>query len=75
VKHLLVIVVALLLAGCGSKGYIRADAIDGLVEKVTVRHDALLKGELDPKDISAEDKATFLRSAELLRQAVKEAQK
>lgn len=58
--------------GC-SQGMIRADGISGLVEKVTERHDKLLRGELKPDQISEEDKATFLRSSEILRRTVKEA--
>jgi len=62
------------LSGC-CKGHISADAIDGLVRKVSDRHDAMLNGTLDPKSVSPEDKATYLRSTELLRQALREAQK
>jgi len=60
----------LILAGCGDKGYIRAEAIDGLVDKVSERHDAMLNGTLDPKSVSPEDKATYLRSTQILREAI-----
>jgi hypothetical protein len=73
-RHLLI--AALLVCGLGcSKGMIRADAIDGLVNKVCDRHDALLTGAADPASISDEDKATYLRSTRLLRELLKEAQK
>lgn len=76
VKKALIVLFALALplfgAGC-QKGMIRADAIAGLVEDVSNRHDKLLKGEIKPETVSAQDKETFLRSTELLRRTVKEA--
>ncbi len=76
-KKLLVMVVVLGLslawAGC-SRGMIRADAVGGLIQDVTTRHDKMLRGELKPEAISEEDKASYLRSSDLLRRTVKEAQ-
>jgi hypothetical protein len=69
----LLLVALLVLSGCSS--VIRAEAIEGLVEDVAARHDALLDGTLDPKTISAADKATFKRSTMILRTVVKEAKK
>lgn len=74
-KKLLVLAV-LLLAGAGcTKGTIHADAIDGLVEKISERHDAMLDGTLDPKTISEADKATFKRSTALIREIIQAAKK
>lgn len=74
-KKLLCIAVLLIVAvGC-SKGTVRADAIDGLVDKIAERHDAMLNGTLDPKSVSPEDKATYLRSTQILKEILKEAQK
>jgi len=74
-KKAMVLLVAILLLGASgcSKGMIRADAIDGLVEDVCNRHDKILRGEIKLDQVSAEDKATYLRSTEILRRTVKEA--
>lgn len=70
------LVLAILVFSCaGCYTGIRPDAIDGLVRKVSERHDAMLNGTLDPKTISPEDKATFLRSTQLLNAVVDEAKK
>lgn len=73
VKRSMVLLVVLLLpgllGGC-TTGMVRADAIEGLVQKVCDRHDRLLKGELDPKALGEDDRATYLRSTELLRKTV-----
>ena len=75
-KLLLLAVLVGLVAGCGGgAGYIRAEAIAPAVELVTVRHDKMLRGEIDPAKLSEEDKATYLRSSELLRSVVAEALK
>jgi hypothetical protein len=73
-KMLLVAALISMVAGC-CKGHINADAIERSVKIVTERHDKMLKGEIDPKSVSAEDKATFLRTTELLRKVVDEAKK
>ncbi len=82
VKKILVFLVAAGLAfgatGC-SRGTIKADAIAPLMGDVLDRHDRLVKsakdvngdGAVDAKDDA--DRATFLRSAELLRRTVQEA--
>ena len=62
-----------LLAGCGGQGMIRAEAIEPAVKLVTGLHDKLLMGEVDPAKIKPEDKATYLRTSELLRSTVREA--
>jgi len=59
-------------AGC-TKGMVRVEAIAGLVEDVSRRHDSMLKGELKPESITDADRATWLRSTEILRGVVKEA--
>jgi hypothetical protein len=71
----LVLVAVLLggVAGCCS-GHVRADAIDGLVQKVADRHDRFVKGEPNAEDRDPKNKDTFLRSTELLRKTLKEAQ-
>ena len=65
----------LLLGSAGCSSGIRAEAIEGLVGDVAARHDAMLDGTLDPKTLSAEDKATFKRSTRILLEIVKEAKK
>jgi len=78
-KVLVVAVLLGLLVGCAPKGYIKASAVDHLITKVCDRHDALLKGEMDPKDVDGDgdvdgddeaDKGTYLRSTKLLRHVV-----
>ena len=66
---LLICVGMLAIAGC-CRGHISADAVDGLITDVTVRHDKLVT---QAPDIKPEDKATYLRSSELLRKTVKTA--
>lgn len=72
-KLLLVALLIGLLAGCGGQGYIRAEAIQPAVDLVTGLHDRLLMGEIKPGDIKHEDRATYLRTSELLRSTVREA--
>jgi hypothetical protein len=72
-KLLLVALLIGLLAGCGGQGYIRAEAIEPAVRLVTGLHDKMLMGEVDPAKIKPEDKATYLRTSELLRSTVREA--
>jgi hypothetical protein len=74
VKKLLVLA-AILLAGAGCSTGIQPDAIEGLIKKVGERHDAMLDGTLDPKTVSAADKATYKRSVEILNKIVAEAKK
>lgn len=66
---LLAIVLPFAVGGC-HRGEIQADAIAPLIEDVSARHDKLVTK--DPT-ISDADKATYLRSTELLRRVVKEA--
>lgn len=74
----LVIFIPLGIAGC-SQGMIRADGIDGLVEKVTGRHDKWAKevkdvnGDGKVDEVDDADRATYLRSSEILRRTVLEA--
>lgn len=78
-KVLGMIILPLLILGC-SNGMIRADSIDGLVRKVSDRHDALVIGKKDLNgdgtidDKDAADRRTYLRSTELLRKLLDEAQ-
>ena len=69
-----VLLMGLVLAGVAGccKGHIRADSIDGLVDKVATRHDDYVQKDATLKDA---DKAIFLRSTELLRKVVDEAKK
>lgn len=64
----------LALGGCHT-GEIQAVAVDGLVRDITNRHDQFIRGELKAENLSAADKATYLRSTEILRGTVKEALK
>jgi hypothetical protein len=82
-KLLFVAVILGMVIGCSPKGYIKADAVDDLIQKVCDRHDKLLNGEMDPKDLDGDgdvddddkaDKATYLRSTKLLRGVVQTAQ-
>ena len=68
------------VAGC-CKGHIRADAIDGSIRIVTARHDKLVattpdvNGDGVTDDRDKADRASYLRTTELLRGVVKEALK
>jgi hypothetical protein len=66
----LVVLAVWALVGCGAPGYVRADAIDEVVYAVTARHDVYVQA--DPT-LGPEDKATYLRSSEILRRIVTEA--
>lgn len=66
------------MTGCSTPGYVRADAIEELVQKVTERHDAYVTA--DPAyakrgEAGRAEQATHLRSAEILRMVVMEAMK
>lgn len=72
----IIIVLGLICTSCiGPAGMVRADAVKPGVDAVTQRHDAMLRGELDPASISEDDKRTFLRTSDLLRKTVDEAVK
>lgn len=74
--NLLLLAVTLsLAAGCAGtqKGYLKASNVDGGMRDVVSRHDRMVKGELDPKTLSAEDRATFLRTSTLILKALDEA--
>ena len=66
--------VALLALAASScvQGMIRADAIAGLVEPVTDRHDAYVETD---EGLADEQRRVYLRSSELLRAVVEEARK
>ena len=66
----LLIVVFLMAPGCVNKGYVKVSAIEGLVEKVSVRHDAYINAD---DSLSALKKRVALRSTTLLREIVTEA--
>ena len=66
-KKLLVLA---LLVGCGTPGMIQATSIDTTVYEVTARHDVYVRA--DPT-LSAAQRASDLRSTELLRRVVDEA--
>lgn len=62
------------LTGCGlftSAGKIDASVLEDPIEKVTARHDAYTKAD---ESLTELERAVFLRTAELLRQVVREAQ-
>lgn len=69
-KLFLVAVTLPLILGACCRGHISADAVAPLIEDVSALHDKLVTK--DPA-ISDADKATYLRSTELLRKVVKEA--
>ena len=71
-KILLIGVTLLFVAGC-CKGHVRADSIDGLVDKITRRHDNFIKGEATEADKDPRKKDSHLRSSEILRKIVDEA--
>lgn len=68
----LVLVVAILFIGpgCMRKGYVKVGAIEGLVEKVSTRHDAYINADDSLSDLK---KRVALRSTALLRKVVAEA--
>jgi hypothetical protein len=72
-KLLLVAVLVGLATGCAGPGYIRADSIAPAIEIVTMRHDRMLRGELDPAKIAPDDAESYLRTSALLRSVVDEA--
>lgn len=72
-KLLLVALLIGLVAGCGGQGYVRAEAIAPAVDLVTLRHDKMLRGELDPAKIAPEDREAYLRTSGLLRETVEQA--
>tara|TARA_R100001086_G_scaffold87122_4_gene42593 strand:+ start:5054 stop:5314 length:261 start_codon:yes stop_codon:yes gene_type:complete len=67
IRILAVLAVATLVTSCtGPKGCIQVENAGPLIRKVTERHDQMLNGELDPSTISEADKASYLRSSEIL---------
>jgi len=62
---------ALLLCGCQTD-MVRAAAIDGLVQRVSERHDVYVKAD---ESLDEDERKTYLRSTELLRKVLEEAQK
>lgn len=70
-KTLSLLVSMLFLASCQT-GMIRADAIDGPVNRIADRHDAYVK---EDNSLSNEERAIYLRSSELLRRVIAEARK
>ena len=60
-----------MLASC-QMGMIRADAIDGPVNRISDRHDAYVK---EDDSLSDEEKSIYLRSSELLKRIIAEAGK
>ena len=60
----------LLLAGCCQRGAVDADAVLPAARRVVERHDAYV--EADPA-LSPQDRATYLRTGELLLRTLNEA--
>lgn len=61
-----------LLCGCGTPGYIRADAIDGTVKRIRQRHDFYVKAD---SELAPLERRANLRDTELLETALNEAKK
>ena len=72
---LYVLLVAMLLAGCAQEGYVRAESIKELLDKVCERHDDYVQKDaayLVTKDGKSKQ-ASHLRSSKLLRRVVDDA--
>jgi len=63
----MLVLVAATAMGCSSRGTVRADAIDDSVSVVCERHDRYVRADAT---LSAEDRADFLRTTELLRKVI-----
>lgn len=61
----------LALGGCCSRGYMHVDTLAGIIEPVAERHDAYVAEDAALSDL---ERRTYLRSTELLRKALLEAQ-
>lgn len=70
-RFLALVFAASMLASC-QMGMIRADAIDGPVNRIADRHDAYVQ---EDASLSDEEKSIYLRSSELLRRIIAEAGK
>lgn len=62
----------LVLTGCGTPGYVRADAIEGTVKGLVQRHDAYVGAD---ESLSELTRRIHLRDGELLLRLIEEAQK
>lgn len=62
----------LVLTGCGTPGYVRADAIEGTVRGLVQRHDAYVEADESLSDL---DRRIHLRDGELLLRLIEEAQR
>lgn len=71
-KRILGAVLPLFLLMSCQTGMIRADSIDGAVNRVADRHDAYVR---DDDSLSDDEKSIYLRTTELLRRLLAEAQK
>ncbi len=69
-KKIVACLCMLALAGCTGTGYVQASAVDSGMRKVCERHDKFIKGELDPRAMSEADKATALRTSDLVIQVL-----
>jgi hypothetical protein len=70
IPFLFVIAIVFVAPGCMRKGYVKVSAIEGLVDKVSTRHDAYVDADDSLSDLK---KRTYKRSTELLRKVVAEA--
>lgn len=69
-----VLLALLFLPACaGQATSLNVSNVGGLIDDLCNRHDEMLNGTLDPKTISVEDKASYLRSSNILRQTVQQA--
>lgn len=69
----IVVTLAMLSTSCVAPEFVRAPAIKPSVDLVSIRHDQMLRGELNPASVSSDDKDAWLRTSEMLRATVDEA--
>lgn len=60
------IVMLLMLAGCSSPGYVRADAIEGTLKRVAERHDAYTVAAVASGHVTKKQGRVDLRDTKLL---------
>lgn len=60
------------LIGCGTPGYIRADAIEGTVTAIIDRHDAYVDNDPSLKEL---ERRIYKRGGELIKMLIEEAQR
>jgi len=68
------VVLLLMLTGCGSPGYVRADAIEGTVKRIAERHDAYTVAAVASGHVTKKQGKVDLRDTALLLKLIKTAQ-